>query len=298
MKKIFIPVLTLLVLGFADLGYARWGETFSRHNYPGNDSLFSADSDGYWLNKFRGYKKYPVNFYSQRLINKNSSEDTQEIEVHEYKRDIPVTARLGQRMYDSTTYTVTTKVGGEQYKAVKDGVIHNTLNEIKIKEGQIFTPIGEVKINGQYYILFEIPGSSYVIAVDYKGYLLDALGLIENGFLYISKDITVVQPNDLQFEPYKDVKETSSDEEFHFAVKYDGIEGDNMAFIISSSDNPDEDQRKFAPLKEKIIQIRGVNFEIIYVSSDYIEYVILDKNAFSEKNAEQEQEQEEEIQEY
>ncbi|MBQ8481706.1 MAG: hypothetical protein IJ532_04165 [Alphaproteobacteria bacterium] len=290
MKKIFIPVLTLLILGFADLGYARWGETFSRHGSE-NDSLFSSDSDGYWLNKLRNYKKYPVNFYSQRLINKGSGEDTQEIEVHEYKRGVPVTARLGQRMYDSTTYTVTTKTGGEQYKAVKDGVIYNTLNDIKIKEGQIFTPLGEVKINGQFYVLFEIPEKSYVIAADYKGYFLDALGLVENGFLYVSKDITVIRPHDLRVEPYKDVKETSSDAELNFAVKYDGIEGDNMAFIISSSDNPDEDQRKFAPLKEKIIQIRGVNFEIIYAAPEYIEYVILDKNAFSEENKEEEREE-------
>lgn len=291
MKKIFIPVLTLLIIGFAYQSHARWGETFSRHNYPGNTSLFSADSDGYWLNKFRGYKKYPVNFYSQRLINKGSGEDTQEIEAHEYKRGVAVTARVGQRMYDSTTYTVVTKTGGEQYKAVKDGVIANTLKEIKIKKDQIFTPLGEVKINGQYYILFEIPETAYVIAADYKGYILDAIGLIENGFLYITKDITVVRPDDFQIEPYKDVKETTSDAELNFAVKYDGIEGDQMAFIISSSDDPEEDQRKFAPLKERIIQIRGVNFEVIYASPDYIEYVILDKNAFSQENEEAKQEE-------
>ncbi|MBR1601728.1 MAG: hypothetical protein IJ677_09175 [Alphaproteobacteria bacterium] len=283
MKKIFIPVLTLLMLGFANLSHARWGENFSRHNYPGNDSWFSSDSDAYWLNKLRNYKKYPVNFYSQRLINKGSGEETQEVVAHEYKRGIAVTARLGQRMYDSTTYTITTKTGGEQYKAVTDGVIYNTLNEVKIKQGQLFTPLGEVKINGQYYVLFEIPDSSYIIAVDYKGYPLDALGLIENGFLYITKDITVIRPHDLQFEQYKDVTETSSDAELNFAVKFDGIQGDQMAFIISSSDNPDEDQRKFAPLKEKIIQIRGINFKIIYVSPDYIEYMIMDTEATPEK---------------
>lgn len=276
MKKIFISVLMLSIIGFAAPSFSRWGENFSRTNPNGNGSFFSSDSDGYWLNKFRNYKKYPINFYSQRLLNKGSSENTQEVEVHEYQRNVAVTARLGQRMYDSTTYTVTTKVGGEEYIATSDGVLYRAQDEIKIKKGQIFVPFGEVKINGQYYILFDLPDSSYVAAVDYNGHFLDGLGLVEQDNLYISKDITIVRPHDLHVEPYKDVEETTGDTTLHFAVKFDGIQGNNMAFIISNNDDPEYDQRKFAPLGEQVIQINGINFRIIHVSPDYIEYMILE----------------------
>ena len=127
MKKIFIPVLTLLIVCFATQSYSRWGGNFSHNNREGTNSLLSSDSDGYWLNSFRSYKKYPINFYSQRLLNKNSSEQTQQIEAHEYQYGVAVTARLGQRMYDSTTYTVTTKTGGEQYSATANGILYNNL---------------------------------------------------------------------------------------------------------------------------------------------------------------------------
>lgn len=276
MKKIFIPVLTLLIVCFATQSYGRWGENFSRNNRTGANSLFSSDSDGYWLNKLRGYKKYPINFYSQRLLNKNSGEETTQYEAREYQRGVAVTARLGQRMYDSSTYTITTKTGGEQYRATSDGSLYNAQYEVKIKEGQIFTPIGEIKVNGQYYLLFEVPESAYIIAVDYKGYFLDALGIIDDGNLYVAKDITVVRPHDLQVEPYQKVQSDTSDTEFNFEIRYGGIQGDDMVFIVAEGDD-EEGKRKYAPLTEKIVQVNGINFEVIHASPDYIEYVIMDQ---------------------
>ena len=274
MKKIFISVLVLSIIGFAAPSFSRWGENFSHTNREGNNSLFSSDSDGYWLNKFRNYKKYPVTFYSQRLINKGSSENSQEIDVHEYQRNVAVTARLGQRMYDSTTYTVTTRTGGEQYKAATDGLFYSAQNEIKIKKGHIFTPLGEVKINGQYYILFELPETSYIVAADHKGYFLDALGLIEHDNLYISKDITVVRPHDFHVEPYKEVEETTGNSVLNFEIKYGGLQNNEIVFIISDEDG--NEQRQYATTDQSVVQINNVGFSIIHASPDYIEYEIMD----------------------
>ena len=278
MKKIFIPLTMLLMIGLSSPSYGAWGETFSRGNPYGDNYWFSADSDGYWLNKLRSYKKYPITFYSQRLINKGSGEKKEEIEAHEYEHNVAVTARLGQRMYDSSTYMLTTKTGGEQYKALQDGAIYNVLNEVKIKKGQIFTPLGEIKVNGQYYMLISFPDSAYIAAVDYKGYFLDTLGLIENGFFYVPKDVAVVKPRDLQVELYKKVEEDAGDTELNFEIIYGGIQGGEMSFIVSDGKNSEYDQRQFVPLGENFIQINNVNFEIIYASPDYIEYKILDPN--------------------
>lgn len=276
MKKIFIPVLTLLAITVAAPSYGRWGANFARSNNVDNDSLFSSDSDGYWLNKFRGYKKYPINFYSQRLLNRNSGEKTQEVQAHEYQRNVAVTARVGQRMYDSTTYKVTTKTGAEQYRAVNSGLLYTAQNEISIHEGQLFSPIGEIKVNGQYYVLFEVPDSSYILAADYKGNFLDAMGLIEGGNLYVAKDITVVRPDDLRVELYNDVEENTDDAKLNFEIKYGGIQNGEMSFVVSTGDDSEYDQRQFVPLTEKFVQINGVNFEIIYASPEYIEYKILE----------------------
>ena len=279
MKKIFVPVLTLLIACFAAQGYAAWGERYSHNNREGNDSLFSSDSDGYWLNSFRTYKKYPINFYSQRLLNKNSSEQTQQIEAHEYQYGVPVTARLGQRMYDSTTYTVTTRTGGEQYSATSDGVLYNGQNEIKIHKGQIFTPIGEIKVNGQYYVLFEVPDSDYIIAADYKGRFLDAIGLIESGSLYVAKDFTIVRPKDLSVEAYQNKEQDTGDAELNFEIRYGGIENNNIVFIIGDDRGEEYEQIQYAPVEPQMLQISGVNFEIIHASPDYVEYKILGPDA-------------------
>jgi len=287
MKKIFIPLTILLMVGLTAPSYGRWGGTFSHGNHQGNNSWFSADSDGYWLNRFRSYKKYPITFYSLRLLNKGSGENTQKVEAHEYERGVAVTARLGQRMYDSSTYTLTTRTGGEQYKALKKGIISNAQNEVTIQEGQIFTPLGEIKVNGQYYILIPFPDSSYVAAIDYKGYFLDALGLIEDGFLYIPRDIAVVEPRDLQVELYKKVEEDASDTELNFEIKYDGIHGNEMSFLVSDGKNAEYNQRHYVPLGENFIQVHNVNFEIIYASPDYIEYRILDSEPEQREEEEQ-----------
>ena len=275
MKKIFLPFLTLLIVCFAAQSYGSWGKNFSHSNIEGSNAFFASDSDGYWLNKFRGYKKYPVNFYSQRLLNKNSGERKQQIEAHEYQYGVAVTARLGQRMYDSTTYTITTKTGGEQYRAVSDGILYNSQNEIKIHEGQIFIPLGEAKINGQYYILFEVPESSFIIAADYKGRFLDALGLIENGNLYVAKDITIVRPDDLSVAPDVNESENVGDAEFNFEVRYGGIENNQMVFIIADDRGEEYEQKQYAPIGQNVLQVSGVNFEIIYASPDYVEYKIM-----------------------
>lgn len=274
MKKIFIPVLTLLIAGLASPSYGAWGANFRHGNHHGSNSLFSSDSDGYWLNRWRSYKKYPINFYSQRLLNKDSGEKSKTIDAHEYKRGVAVTARIGQRMYDSTTYTITTRTGSEQYRATETGSMYGGQNEIKITKGQIFTPLGETKINGEYYILFEVPETSHIIAADYKGYFLDALGLIEDGFLYVSKDIVVSRPHNLHIEPYREVEENTGEAKLDFEIKYGGIQGGDMSFVVS--DGTDEGKRKYAPLDEKIVQVNGVNFEIIHASPDYIEYKILE----------------------
>lgn len=274
MKKIFIPLITLLAIGFAAPSHSRWGETFSNSSNNGG-SMFSEDSDNYWLNRFRGYKKYHINFYSENMINKGRSEETRTVNVHEYKRGVAVTARLGQRMYDSTTYTVTKKTGGEQYKAATEGLFYNAQNEIKIKNGEIFTPFGEVKINGQYYILFELPDSPYVVMADSKGQFLDALGMVENGYLYISKDITIIRPRDFHVVEYDGVEETSGDAKLNFEIQYGGLQNNQIVFIIRTGENDTEGLRQTVPADQQIIRVNNIDFEIIHVSSDYIEYVIL-----------------------
>lgn len=274
MKKIFIPVITLLAVSFAAPSYSRWGDKYYNMNHQ-EGSLFDSDSDSYWLNRLRGYRKYPINYYSESMINKDADEQTQTVDVHEYQRGVAVTARLGQRMYDSTTYTITKKSGGERYQATTDGLLYGGLNEIKIKKGDLFTPFGEVKINGNYFMLLELPNSPYIAMVDTKGRFLDALGMVEAGYLYVSKDITIVRPNDFHVEEYRDVQEITGDTQFNFEIKYGGIENNNMVFLVSSANNSGNEQRMYAPMEQRMLQINDVNFEVIHASPDYIEYKIM-----------------------
>ena len=275
MKKIFIPVITLVAISFAAPSYSRWGETFKDYN-ASSGALFSSDSDGYWLNKFRGYKKYPIVFYSEKMLQSKDAGSTDTFKTREYKHNVIVSAKKGQRMYDLTTYNVTKNRGKEQYKVTDDGYFYSGQNEIKLWRDDLLEPLGEVKINGNYYIILQLPDTSYVVMADSKGIMLDALGQIEHDNLLVSKEITIVHPKDLGVVPYREEIEEKGSNKTAFEISYEGMYNGNIVLKLTEDEKNDAAQLQYLSPDDKIVNIHGVRFEITHVTPEYIEYRILD----------------------
>ncbi|MBP5215090.1 MAG: hypothetical protein J6039_00835 [Alphaproteobacteria bacterium] len=274
MKKIFVPTLALIAVMVSAPSYARWGDTYQNFG-SSKPSIFSADSDAYWLNKFRGYKKYPVHFYTEKMLRGDEKpEVVKTVSTHEYKHNVIVSAKVGQRMFDSSSYQISQQKGKETYRATTDGLLYTGLDEIKISENQLLKPLGEVKINGNYYVVLELPETSYVIMADTKGYVLDALGQIEHGNLLVPKDVIIVRPHGFQVEEYRETKEITGDTRTNFEIQYMGLE--NYEFMVFQIIEGGHARNEFIPISEKNIVLQNTKFEVIYAGPDYIEYKILD----------------------
>ncbi|MBP1531882.1 MAG: hypothetical protein ILA52_00075, partial [Alphaproteobacteria bacterium] len=179
MKKFFIPFFVTLAVSAA----------LPCYSHP----LFEPDSDYYWLHNMRNYKEYRlVPYYDEVSGYGQPTNQMQTITVREYPKNTAVSANVGQRMMDLTTYTVTTKVESvEKYQFQENASIYCATNDIKIHKGDVVAPIGEIKMNGKYYIILPIKDSRYVAIVDSNGKLYNALGYINKDSVLISKEITL-----------------------------------------------------------------------------------------------------------
>ncbi|MBQ9271692.1 MAG: hypothetical protein IJ218_05465 [Alphaproteobacteria bacterium] len=289
MKKIFISVLTLLVffktipaksncIGIdcpPDVGpitklQYKW-EDFKRKD------IWKPDNEKYWLHKFRGYQKYPVTFYSEDDLLAAAGEDNvRTVAVHDYKKYTPVYAHKGQIMYDSTTYQVTYRRGsGERYAVDRDTIVYLNTDSIKIGPKDPLKPIGEVRINGEYLMLLELPRSSYVLAVDDHGNIAPMFGQVSNrGEYLVGHNSIHIKPANALIKSYSDSVETASKPVFNFSVTYGGVENKEIALIIK--DGSGEEQTRMVPMWKKMITINGTKIQIIYVCPEYIEYQLVD----------------------
>lgn len=288
MKKIFISTLTFLLflhnapanskcigldcppeVSFTDRMENYW------HNFK-SKNLWKSDNDQYWMNKFRGYKKYPIKFYNDEDLYANSGfDDVRTVEVHEYPRFTPVSARKGQLMYESITYTITYKRGsGERYRLDRDAVLLLRGQSVHISSNEILKPVGEVYMNGEYFMLLKLPHTSFVLTVDDHGNIVPEFGQVDSrGYYLVGRDLIQIKPDGTLVKAYSDSTETSSKPVFNFSVAYGGIEGREFALIIK--DGTGEVQTRTVPMWKKMVTVNGTKFQIIYVGPDYIEYQIV-----------------------
>lgn len=272
MKKIFISAVSAVLIG--SIGIC--GVTSSA-----NASFWQKDSDGYWLNRLRGYKSYPIHFYSADELNNDVS--ALAVDAHEYERDVAVSAKVGQAMFDREAY-VSNNQRSESYHFSEKATIRSPIYDYKFKKTDIMKPIGEIKMNGEYYMLLPMPNSSYIILADTDGNLQHMLGYLDDGNLLISHENVYFYPQDLRIIPYiADNDEENQRLATKYSIIYNGIGDGEMLFSYTSETDTDSEDFAF-PLMQRFIEINDIPFEIINAQPDYIEYKILDTENSAEGN--------------
>ncbi|MBR1825193.1 MAG: hypothetical protein IJ770_01230 [Alphaproteobacteria bacterium] len=292
MKKILISMLTLTVLFKTapaqsecigldcppDIGpVTRMQNAISDtwYDFKSKD-IWKPDNEKYWLNKFRNYQKYPVTFYSEDDLMAAAGEDNvRTVEVHEYQRYTPVSAFKGQIMYDSATYDIVYRRGsGERYAVDRDTMVYLHADGVKIGPNTPLKPIGEVRINGEYFMLLELPRSSYVLAVDNHGNIAPMFGQVNNrGYYLVGRDRIHIKPANAVIKSYSDSVEKTTKPVFNFSITYGGIENKEIALVIK--DGTGEEQTRMIPMWKKMITVNGVKIQIIYANPEYIEYQLV-----------------------
>lgn len=257
MKKIFISTLALAV---------------------GACGLFERDSSNYWLNHMHNYSTYPVYYYTDSDFDvKEKLVDSDELVAQTYERNVVVSAKVGQPMVESKTVDV------KRYKKYKivaqnDAVISNIGEEVKIKKGQEFMPIGEVKIDGKYYILIEGDNNGSILLVDEDGNVMNKINAMYGKQLLLSKTYSTIYPENLKIIQKKETRTDMSKPKANFKIIYDGYNNGmfEMTYVNYSNSEEGEKDKYIYKMGDELIDVNGVKMRITGVFPDRIEYMLLD----------------------
>ena len=242
--------------------------------------FFEKDNPHYWLNNIRSYKTLPINYYDSNTPEfgeKLTSSRT--LNTRTYKHNVIVSANLGQRMVDAQTYTVKNYTA-EKIVATTDGQLYNISHTVDIHEGDVYTPLGEVKFNGQYYLLVDPQNNGNILLIDEDGKFLNMICRIYRGELLLSREKAVINPQGLGVEQDINVREVVDKPKLQFEIKYDGLENGMMAFIYTDYSNASSTEGYFQrftfPQEQELVDINGIKFKVMDVYPDRIEYMLLD----------------------
>ena len=239
-------------------------------------SLVERNHENYWLNNLRTFKTYPINWYGGNHM--NYSESNAQIQTrltHEYPRNVPISADVGQRMVDLETYNIQISNIGEHYEMATNGEITNGHTTIYLSKGQVMTPTGDVNINGQYFLIFEPERDGLLIMADGNGQFMHNIGLYHRGELLVSEEITSVMPKDLRVVKTTDVKQSTSAPQIKYEIKYNGLVEENMEFTYTDYTMGREDKIYAFPKTQHIINVNGVHIKVLNATENNIEYILL-----------------------
>ena len=286
MKKIFIPVISLLLTGLTTPAHAQYVEPMynsgcnpaygcPEEEPPLFEDIFDKPgNESYWKNRFRTYRVYPIVVYPSAPCDETGIDSQQTINAHEYQRNVVVSANKGQRMYDSTTYTLTTHtMTGEAYRVNTKGIISGRNQDFKLHTDDLLRPFGEVTINDEPYMLISLNNSANMALVDSKGKFYERLGIAHNNRLYVGNDPVIYSPQYLKVVPAQNMSQSASETKLNFDIRYNGVENNMLSFLVYNADTGTTAKRLASPA-QRFININGVDFEIIYYTPEYIEYRI------------------------
>ena len=242
-------------------------------------SLVERDHKHYWLNNMRTYKTYPIVCYEGSSI--DTGQRTEIYSTHEFPHNTAMSANLGQRMYDSETYAASVSGKNGTYVAKENGKISSSAYHFDIKAGQTFEPVGEVKIDGKYYLLFNPHENGHILLIDENGVFVPQIARIYKNELLISENLTTVMPHELSLIPGSGNKSEYSEPQLNYTIKYNGVQNEVMSFSFidhrQTATSGERVQKFVFPLRQNIIHINGVKFKILQATPSKVVYMILDK---------------------
>ncbi len=240
-------------------------------------TVFESDHDNYWLNNIRSFKTLKINYYDPSG-EKQHLTSSKILNTRIYKRNVLVSANLGQRMIDAQTYTVN-QYANNKVKATNSGTIYAMNEKIFINKGDVFKPFGEVKMNGSYYQLIDPKHDGQILLIDENGHILNMVCMLHKGELLLPREKALIQPETIIVAPDDSIEEASTPK-LQFEIKYDGFENDMRAFIYTDYSNANSTegyfQRYVFPKEQDLIDINGIKFKIMDAYPERIEYIILD----------------------
>jgi len=211
-------------------------------------------------------------YYDKDLNDEFLSESTMTTEEKIEKGQVLVTYS-GDVMASSKTYR-TDYYSTETVRPTKNGKMDSAYSPITIRKNAKYNAFGEVKHDGETYMLVRQGKSNDIILVNGEGEIYEHIGRMLDGRLVVLSAKFYVEPEDLRMIPIVDTRVEENDETTGFVLKYDGLENDGNEMVFTyEEEGGDAEEIRFSICDEHI-RIHDLEIDIFNASEDKLEYMI------------------------
>ena len=211
-------------------------------------------------------------YYDKDLNTEFLSESTTTTEDKIERGQVLVT-HTGDVMASSKTYR-TDYYTTETVKPTKNGAMDSAYSPVRIRKNAVYNAFGEVKHDGETYMLVRQGKSNDIILVNGDGEIYEHIGRMVDGRLAVLSTKFYVDPEDLRMVPVLNTRVEEGGESSGYTLSYDGLENDGNEMVFTyKEEGYDPEEIRFSICDEKI-EIHDLKIDVFNATEDKIEYMI------------------------
>lgn len=212
-------------------------------------------------------------FYYDKSLNSEFLAESTTTTEDKMERGQVLVTHAGDVMASSKTYR-TDYYSTETVKPTKNGVMDSAYSPLKIRKNATYNAFGEVKHDGETYMLVRQGKSNDIILVNGDGEIYEHIGRMVDGRLAVLSAKFYISPEDLRMIPVVNTRVEEAGEESGFTLTYDGLDNDGYDMVFTyEEEGYDAEEIRFSICDEKI-EIHGMKIDVFNASEDKIEYMI------------------------
>jgi len=212
-------------------------------------------------------------FYYDNNLNEEFLSESATVTEDKIQKGQVLITHAGDVMASSKTYR-TDYYSVETIKPTKNGVMDSAYSPVYIKKNSKYNAFGEVKYDGETYMLVREGKRNDILLVNGEGEIYNHIGRIVDGRLAVLSAEFYITPADLRMVPVVDTRSENSENVSGFTLIYDGLEndGDEMVFTYQE-EGYDPESIRFSICDEHI-EIHGLKIDVFNASEEKLEYMI------------------------
>ena len=175
---------------------------------------------------------------------------------------------ISSRIYHTDYYST------ETVKPTKNGEMDSAYSPIKIRKNADYTAFGEVRHDGERYMLVRQGKSDDIILVNGDGEIYEHIGRMVDGRLAVLSAKFYISPKDLKMIPVVNTRVETSEETSSYRLTYDGLANDGYDMVFTYEEDGFEPEEIRFSVCDEHIDIHGIQIDIFDVNENKIEYMI------------------------
>ncbi|MBO4294762.1 MAG: hypothetical protein J5896_04885 [Alphaproteobacteria bacterium] len=224
-------------------------------------------------NKFLTFWQTDGIFYYDKNLNEEFLAESATVTEDKIQKGQVLITHTGDEMASSKTYR-TDYYSKELIKPTKNGTLDSAYSPVYIHKNGKYNAFGEVKYEGEKYLLVREGKSNDILLVNGDGEIYNHIGRIVDGRLAVLSAQFYLSPEDLRMLPVVETRTENSEETSGFVLSYDGLSKDGTEMLFTYQEvGYDPESIRFS-ICDEFIEIHGLEIDVFNASEDKIEYMI------------------------